>query len=92
MRIPLASLKNPGQGMTEYIIVLALVVVAAIGVYSLFGKTVRNQISGVAQEISGQSAEQSLQQARNAADEAVQTADQDYNLANYDEASGAGGN
>ena len=45
--------KQRGQGMTEYIIIVALIAVAAIGVYSYFGKTVRNQTSAIAQEVSG---------------------------------------
>ncbi len=34
-----------GQGMTEYIIIVALVAIAAIGVYSAFGDIVRGQAS-----------------------------------------------
>jgi Flp pilus assembly pilin Flp len=33
--------KIRGQGMTEYIIIVALIAVAAIGIYRLFGDTVR---------------------------------------------------
>jgi Flp pilus assembly pilin Flp len=53
------SIRNPfrrshrGQGMTEYIIVVALVAIAAIGVYNLFGSTLRNQMAGVALGLSG---------------------------------------
>lgn len=83
--------KNGGQGMTEYIVVLALVVVAAIGVYSLFGKTVRNQMAGVAQEISGRSATTEINAAGVAAQEAAQQANREYNLSNYDEATNTGG-
>ena len=36
--------------MTEYIIIVALIAVAAIGVYQLFGNTVRNQTAALAQE------------------------------------------
>ncbi|MCH8502083.1 MAG: pilus assembly protein [Aliidiomarina sp.] len=79
-----------GQGMTEYIVVLALVVVAAIGVYSFFGKTVRTQMAGVAKEISGQSAQQEISQAEQAANAASTTANQDYGLANYDDATNSG--
>lgn len=75
-----------GQGMTEYIIIVALIAVAAIGVYSLFGKTVRNQVAGVAQEISGQSSSQSLNNARQSARRAGTVARQDITLGNYDEA------
>ncbi|CUS48802.1 MAG: Tad secretion system pilus protein [Idiomarinaceae bacterium HL-53] len=74
-----------GQGMTEYIVILALVVVSAIGVYSLFGKTIRNQVAGVAQEIAGQSADSALNEAQDAADDAEDTASEDYGLADYDE-------
>lgn len=42
-----------GQGMTEYIIIVALIAVAAIGTYSLFGKTVRNQTAGMAAALGG---------------------------------------
>ncbi len=45
-----------GQGMTEYIIIVALIAVAAITAYSFFGKTVRQQLSGVAIELSGKDA------------------------------------
>jgi len=46
--------KQRGQGMTEYIVIVALIGVAAIGVYQLFGNTIRNQTAAMAQEISGQ--------------------------------------
>ena len=48
--------RQAGQGMTEYIIIVALIAVAAIGIYTLFGQTVRNQTAGLAMEISGQDA------------------------------------
>lgn len=77
--------KQQGQGMTEYIVILALVVVSAIGVYSLLGKTVRNQVAGVAKEIAGQSAQQELTEARTAAQSASTKANRDYGLNNYDD-------
>ena len=42
-----------GQGMTEYIIIVALIAVAAIAVYQYFGSTVRNQTAAIASEIAG---------------------------------------
>lgn len=42
-----------GQGMTEYIIIVALIAIAAIAVYQYFGNTVRNQTAAVAQELAG---------------------------------------
>lgn len=42
-----------GQGMTEYIIIVALIAIAAIGVYNLFGRTVRHQTAGIAAAVGG---------------------------------------
>jgi len=49
-----------GQGMMEYIIIVALIAVASIGVYSAFGKTARNQTAGRAKELSGNKADTAL--------------------------------
>ncbi|WP_408608835.1 Flp family type IVb pilin [Aliidiomarina halalkaliphila] len=86
----LSQCRERGQGMTEYIVILALVVVAAIGVYSYFGKAVRHQVAGVAQEISGQSASQQLNEARQSANAASNRANREYNLSNYDDATNSG--
>jgi Flp pilus assembly pilin Flp len=43
-----------GQGMTEYIIIVALIAIAAIGVFNYFGKTVRNQGAAMAQGLAGE--------------------------------------
>ena len=45
-----------GQGMTEYLIVVALIAISSIMVFSSFGRTLRFQVAGVSQELSGQSA------------------------------------
>lgn len=42
-----------GQGMTEYIIIVALIAIAAIGVYAAFGDVVRGQTAVVAGELAG---------------------------------------
>ena len=44
-----------GQGMTEYIIIVALIAVAAIGVYTAFGDIVRGQTSVAASALAGAS-------------------------------------
>lgn len=51
------SRKNPrsGQGLTEYIIVVALVAIAAIGVVNLFGNQLRNQFATIVAAMSGSS-------------------------------------
>ena len=45
--------KQLGQGMTEYIIIVALIAVAAIAVYGFFGDTIRGQMGAVTQELAG---------------------------------------
>lgn len=45
--------RQRGQGMTEYIIIVALIAIAAIAVYQYFGRTVRDQTAAVAQELAG---------------------------------------
>ena len=45
-----------GQGMTEYIIIVALIAIAAIGVYQAFGDVVRGQTSVAASTLAGQNA------------------------------------
>lgn len=42
-----------GQGMTEYIIIVAMIAIAAIATYQYFGQSVRNQTAAIAMEISG---------------------------------------
>lgn len=81
----MASNKQMGQGMTEYIIVVALIAITAIGVYSFFGKTIRNQVAGLSSEVSGQDSSGQISNAKTAADDASNTADSNYNLSNYNE-------
>lgn len=50
-----------GQGMTEYIIIVALIAIAAIGVYKAFGNIVRSQTSVAASSLAGQASTQARQ-------------------------------
>ena len=43
-------IKQLGQGMTEYIIIVALIAIAAIAIYGLFGETVREQMGIMTEE------------------------------------------
>ena len=84
--------KQAGQGMTEYIIIVALIAVAAIGTYQFFGQTIRNQTAGIAQEVAGQSARPAIQQARTSADGAMsETRTKGLDSYDNDAARGAGG-
>lgn len=47
------SCAQRGQGMTEYIIIVALIAVAAIAVYQIFGTVVRSQTAAIASEVGG---------------------------------------
>ena len=73
-----------GQGMTEYIIIVALIAVAAIGTYGLFGETLRNQVSGLASELGGNSSATNIASAKTSAEKAETLAKEEYNLSNYD--------
>ncbi len=48
-----SSIKQIGQGMTEYIIIVALIAIAAIAIYGIFGETVREQMGVMTEELSG---------------------------------------
>jgi Tfp pilus assembly protein PilV len=63
--------RQRGQGMTEYIIVVALVAVAAIAVYQLFGQVVRSQTAAMARELAGESGADQSRAAQTAASKAA---------------------
>lgn len=56
--------------MTEYIIIVALIAVAAIAVYQLFGATIRNQTAGIAMEVAGKNGTAAIAQSATAATKA----------------------
>jgi Flp pilus assembly pilin Flp len=47
------KLKQLGQGMTEYIIIVALIAISAIGIYSIFGDTITDQMGTMTEELAG---------------------------------------
>lgn len=69
-----------GQGMTEYIVIVALIALAGIAVFSLFGKTVRSAVGDMATELSGN---QSQRTAVGAAGETTGAAATNKGLGNY---------
>lgn len=75
-----------GQGMTEYIIVVALVAIAAIGVYTAFGKTVRGQMAVTAQSLAGKSADQARTETNTGGTDATTQAQRSVQLDNFDQA------
>jgi Flp pilus assembly pilin Flp len=75
--------KQAGQGMTEYIIIVALIAIAAIGVYSYFGGTIRAQTAGMAAEMAGQSAQTNQEKASTYSQSATDSAKKQVTLGNY---------
>jgi Flp pilus assembly pilin Flp len=73
-----------GQGMTEYIVIVALIAIAAIAVYQFFGQTIRSQTAGIALEVSGKSADSAISAAQGTADSAKAEGDAKKGLGKYD--------
>ncbi|MDO5505037.1 MAG: pilus assembly protein [Pseudoxanthomonas suwonensis] len=76
--------RQRGQGMTEYIIIVALIAIAAIGVYTAFGKTVRGQMAVMTSELAGQNSSNRSQVTAGKTKADAQAAKQG-NLSNYEE-------
>jgi len=72
-----------GQGMTEYIIIVAMIAVAAIAVYQRFGQTVRNQTAAIATEIAGKDGGTAKSAAQTAAGKAATEANTARTLDTY---------
>jgi pilus assembly protein Flp/PilA len=45
--------REDGQGMTEYIIIVALIAIAAIGVVTIFGDNIRDLFAGATNALAG---------------------------------------
>ncbi|MBD8541243.1 pilus assembly protein [Oxalobacteraceae sp. CFBP 8761] len=79
------SHKQLGQGMMEYIIIVALIAVAAIGVYSMFGKTIRNQTAGLSKEVAGQNASTQISNAGTSAETAGTRGNANKGMSQYND-------
>ena len=67
--------KQLGQGMTEYIIIVALVAIAAIGVYSAFGRTLQTQVAEITNGVAGNTGGVTSNKAAATAEAGVATTD-----------------
>ncbi len=76
-------IRQRGQGMTEYIIITALIAIAAIAAVTYFGHTARAQIGGMAQELSGHSATTDIKTATTSATSAHNEGAQEKSLNSY---------
>ena len=82
---PVAQRKSRGQGMTEYIIILGLIAIAAIAAFSFFGQTVRSQVAGMAKEVGGESGKEGITAAQAASGKALTNAQKNMNMSTYTE-------
>ena len=71
------SIKQIGQGMTEYIIIVALIAIAGIGAFTFFSDGMKEQVGNVTKELTGGTATVT------AADEADAAMNQGATMATY---------
>lgn len=76
-----SRLRQLGQGMTEYIIIVALIAIAAIAVYGFFGDTIRAQMGTMSQELAGDQGDTGA--ASSAASKAASEGSKEGTLKNY---------
>ena len=70
---------NKGQGMTEYIIIVALIAIAAISIFTLFGKQIRSVVSSTGGQLAGDTGSET----ESYQDELTDQAKKDVNLGDY---------
>ncbi|RZS33697.1 pilus assembly protein [Corticibacter populi] len=83
--------KSLGQGMTEYIIIVALIAIAAIGVYTAFGNVVKGQTGAMAAELGGKDGAQAAGRAKDQGQQANTRGNATHNLGSFQEAAAKGG-
>jgi Flp pilus assembly pilin Flp len=72
-----------GQGMSEYIIIVAMIAVGAIAVFTNFGGVIRSQVAGMANELAGQDGTANVTAATTAAGKATASATKVTNMGTY---------
>lgn len=78
---PSLSKSKSGQNTAEYLVLLILVTVMSIGVFTVFGKTLRGQISNVVSAMSGDVA--TYTDVKGNATEAKNRADREVNMGSF---------
>jgi len=72
-----------GQGMSEYLIIVALIAIAAIGVVTVFGRDIRELFSGTTDSLAGNQADNTAKKATVKANKNLKTFGK-YNAASGD--------
>lgn len=75
--------RQVGQGMAEYIIIVALVAVAGLATWELVGSSIGQSAAGVASAIAGTNATEIRDEAKKTAVAAKDKANDRENLGNY---------
>ena len=75
--------RQRGQGMTEYIIITALIAIAAIAAFTYFGGTVRAQVGAMGKELGGTDATSTIQRATNQGNSAATAGEKTKKLDTY---------
>jgi pilus assembly protein Flp/PilA len=76
-------IRQRGQGMTEYIIITALIAIAAIAAVTFFGSTVRSQVGAMGKELSGQDASETIKHSVNEGNSAASAGEKPKNLSSF---------
>ncbi len=79
--------RNRGQGLTEYIIIVALIAIAAVAVVMLFGKQVRHTFLTATHSLAGQGTGEQVDQTSSAG---TAGDDQDVGLDDFDQTDSEG--
>jgi Flp pilus assembly pilin Flp len=75
--------RQRGQGMTEYIIITALIAIAAIAAVTFFGGTVRAQVGAMGKELGGTDASSTITRATNQGNKAATAGEKTKDLGTY---------
>lgn len=75
--------RQAGQGMAEYIIIVALVAVAGLATWELVGSSIGQSAAGVASAIAGTDATNIRKKAQATAEAAAKKAEEKENLSDY---------
>lgn len=78
-----SRIRQRGQGMTEYIIITALIAIAAIAAVTYFGSTVRAQVGAMGKELGGTDASSTINRATNQGNAAATAGEKKKDLATY---------
>ena len=75
--------RQAGQGMVEYIIIVAVVALGSIAVYTAFGDVLRGQVAEAASTLTGESNGKGRESAEDAADRATNSGNMNRTLKDY---------